>query len=211
MRDTNDPYTLTSGGSKKNPGTVIEKYYADYASQMKALANEARKELRTTPRATWNRSAKKTYKDAVDSLEAKLAISEMNAPRERRAQALANSTVNAELASHPEYDSDDIKKARSRALDYARAVTGAKKDPIVINDSEWDAIQAGAISDSKVERILANTDIDKLRERALPKTSTGLATAKKQRAESMMNRGYSWEEAASALGVSVSTLKRALS
>ena len=210
MRDTDDPYTLTSGGSKKNPGTVIEKYYADYASQMKALANDARKELRSTPRATWNRSATKAYSKEVESLEAKLAISEMNAPRERKAQALANSTVNAELASHPEYDQDDVKKARSRALEYARAVTGAKKDPIVINDKEWDAIQAGAISDSKVERILTNTDIDSLRERALPKTSVGMSTAKKQRAETMIERGYSWSEVASALGVSVSTVQRAL-
>ena len=210
MRDTNDPYTLTSGGSKSNPGTVIEKYYADYASKMKALANDARKELRSTPRAEWNRSAEKTYSAEVKSLNAKLKNAEMNAPRERKAQALANSTVRADLLDHPEYDKDDIKRVKSQALEYARAVTGAKKQPVEITDKEWTAIQAGAISDSKVEMILENTDIDQLRARALPKNSVGMSTAKKQRAESMLDRGYSWAEVASAMGVSVSTIQRAL-
>jgi proline dehydrogenase len=59
MRDTSDPYKLTSGGSKANPGTVIEKYYADYADHMKKLANAARKEMRSTPKAEWVRSAEK--------------------------------------------------------------------------------------------------------------------------------------------------------
>lgn len=211
MRDTDDPYKLTSGGSKKNPGTLIEKYYADYASKMKALANEARKELRSTPRAEWNRSMAKVYEDEVESLKASLVTAEMNKPKERKAQALANSTVNAELASHPEYDKDDIKKARSRAMEYARAVTGAKKINIKIDDKEWEAIQAGAISDSSLEKILANTDIDVLREKALPKTSKqGLSTTKRQRAESYLDRGYSLSEVAHMLGVSVGTLKYAL-
>ena len=210
MRDTDDPYKLTSGGSKEHPGTVIEKYYADYASHMKALANQARKELRSTPRAEWNRSAEKTYKEEVESLKSKLAIAELNKPKERKAQALANSTVQAELLAHPEYDSDHIKKAKSQALEYARAVTGANKIQVDINDKEWQAIQAGAVSDSSVEKILANTDIDALRQRAMPKTKSGMSTAKKQRAKSMLDRGYTWEEVASALGVSVSTVQRAV-
>ena len=134
----------------------------------------------------------------------------MNAPKERKAQALANSMVNAELQEHPEYDDDNKKKVKSRALEYARAVTGAGKQNIPISDREWEAIQAGAISDSKVREILNNTDIDKLRERAMPRSTTGMATAKVQRAQSMLDRGYTWEEVASAMGVSVSTLKRAI-
>lgn len=210
MRDTKDPYKLTSGGSKENPGTVIEKYYADYADHMKKLANEARKEMRSTPKSEWVRSARNTYADEIQSLDDSLTIAKMNAPKERKAQALANSTVRVELDAHPEYDADDVKKAKSRALEYARAVTGAKKISVPISDREWEAIQAGAISDSKVQEILLNTDIDKLRERAMPKTATGLSTAKRQRAETMLDRGYTWEEVASALGVSVSTVKRAI-
>jgi SOS response regulatory protein OraA/RecX len=95
-------------------------------------------------------------------------------------------------------------------LEYSRAVTGAKKESIKISDKEWEAIQAGAISDTKMQEILANTDIDKLRERAMPRTTTGMTDAKVARAESMLDRGYSWEEVASSLGVSVSTVQRAL-
>ena len=211
MKDTKDPYTLTSGGSKKNPGTVIEKYYADYASHMKSLANEARKEYRNTPKSEWIRSAKNVYGKEIDSLNAKLTIAQMNKPKERRAQALANSTVRLELDAHPEYDNDDVKKAKSRALEYARAATGSKKIPIDITDKEWEAIQAGAISDTKVKDILDNTDIDAIRKRAMPKTATGISTAKKQRAEAMLSNGYSWEEISNSLGYSVSTLKKALS
>ena len=210
MRDTDDPYKLTSGGSKDNPGTTIEKYYADYASHMKTLAKESRKILRNTPDAEWNRSAKKAYEKEVDALDAKLLIAKMNSPKERAAQALANSTVRAELESHPEYDKDDVKKAKSRALEYARNATGAKKQPIDITPKEWEAIQAGAISSSKLREILNNTDIDKVRTYAMPRTQSGMATAKVQRAKSMLDRGYTWQEVASAMGVSVSTLQRAV-
>ena len=210
MKDTSDPYKLTSGGSKANPGSVIEKYYADYASHMKSLANKARAVSRSTPRSEWVRSAKNAYAAEIESLEAGLAIAKMNAPKERKAQAIANSMVNAEKAAHPEYDDDQVKKAKSRALEYARAVTGAGKQNIEINDREWEAIQAGAISDSKVEEILKNTDIDKLRERAMPRSFNGMSTAKVQRAKDMIDRGFTWAEVASALGVSVSTVQRAI-
>lgn len=211
MRDTDDPYKLTSGGSKKNPGTAIEKYYADYAASMKALANSARKELRSTPRSEWNRSAEKTYANEVASLKDKLEKARMNDPRERRAQALANVTVRNAEKSHPEWDKDDLKKAKSQALDEARRITGAKKHKVDITDREWQAIQAGAVSDSTVERILKNADLDKLRERAMPHTQkVAMSTAKVQRAQSMLSRGYSYAEVAKALGVSVSTVQRAV-
>ena len=210
MKETSDPYKLTSGGSKQNPGTVIEKYYADYADHMKKLANAARKEMRSTPKAEWVRSAEKAYANEVESLNASLTIAQMNKPKERRAQALANSTVKIELDAHPEYDDDAVKKAKSRALEYARAATGSKKIPVEINDKQWEAIQAGAISETRLKEILDNTDIDALRKRAMPKTSTGMATAKVQRAKTMLDRGYTWSEIAKALGVSISTVQRAL-
>lgn len=210
MSDTDDPYTLTSGGSKENPGTVIEKYYADYASHMKAMANEARKEMRSTGRAQMNSSAKKTYAREVSSLQDKLEKAYLNSPKERIAQALANSTYKVEKDSHPEWDGDDNKKAKSRALEYARAVTGSGKESIDITDREWDAIQAGAISDSKALEIFSNTKIDAIRERALPRTSKLMSPSKTTRAQSMLDRGYSWQEVAAALGVSVSTVKRAI-
>lgn len=210
MAVAKDAYTLTSGGSKENPGTVIEKYYADYANHMKSLANEARKESRAIGRAPYNKSAIKAYSEEVKSLRRQLMIAEMNQPKERRAQALANATANAEIASHPEYDEDHIKRAKSRALEYARAVTGAKKISIDISDKEWEAIQAGAIADSSVEKILANTKIEKLRERAMPRNTKVMSEGKISRAQSMLDKGYTWQDVADQLGVSVSTLQRAL-
>ena len=211
MRETSDPYTLTSGGSKENPGTVMEKYYADYASTMKELANKARAEYRNTPRAESSKSAAKVYEAEVTSLKASLEIAKSNEPKERQAQALANSTVRIAVDNHPEWDKDDIKKCKSEALNDARAATGAGKIKIEISDREWEAIQAGAVSDSSVEKILANTDIDKIRELAMPKDSTnGISAAKLTRAESMLDRGYTWQEVANQMGVSVNKLKYAL-
>ena len=211
MRETRDPYTLTSGGSKENPGTVIEKYYAEYATSMKDLANKARAEYRNTPRAEYSPSAAKAYSKEVTSLKASLEIAKSNEPKERQAQALAHNTVRVAVANHPEWDKDDVKKCKSDALLDARAATGAGKIKIDISDREWEAIQAGAIHDSSVEKILANSDTDKLRELSMPKTaSKGVSDAKIARAESMLDRGYSWQEVANAIGVSVSKLEYAM-
>ena len=211
MRETSDPYTLTSGGSKSNPGTVIEKYYAEYATNMKSLANQARAEYRNTPRAEYSPTAARTYASEVTSLKASLEIAKSNEPKERQAQALAHSTVKIATANHPEWDNDDIKKCKSDALLDARAATGAGKIKIDISDKEWEAIQAGAIHDSSVEKILANSDVDKLRELSMPKTATrGLSDAKIARAETMLNRGYTWKEVANTMGVSVSKLQYAI-
>ena len=49
MAEVDDAYKLTSGGSKENPGYPIEGVYANFANNMKALANSARKELMSTP------------------------------------------------------------------------------------------------------------------------------------------------------------------
>lgn len=212
MRETSDPYTLTSGGSKENPGTVIEKYYAEYATQMKELGNQARAEMRSTPRAEYSPSAAKSYSAEVTSLKASLEIAKSNEPKERQAQALANNTVRVAKANHPEWDNDDIKKCKSDALNDARAITGAGKIKIDISDKEWEAIQAGAIHDSSVQKILANTDIDKVRELSMPKesSSSGMSAGKIARAESMLERGYTWKEVANQMGVSVSKLQRAI-
>lgn len=198
---------LYDDASVLSSGTMMEQYYVDYANSMKQLANKARAELRRTPRADWNRSAEKAYSAEVDSLNEKLQGALANAPRERRAQALANSTIKIELDEHPEYDDSQKRKCRSRHLEAARVATGSKKNLVKVTDREWDAIQAGAISDSKLLQILDNGDADALRQRAMPRGSK-VSSAKISRAKSMLDRGYQWDEVASMLGVSVSTLQR---
>ena len=65
----------------------------------------------------------------------------------------------------------DLKKVRQKELVKARAQVGAsgKDSRIEITDREWDAIQAGAISDNKLSQILNHTDVEKIKERATPR------------------------------------------
>jgi len=201
-----DAYSLSSG-------TRIEKYYADYANKMKMLANEARKEYLATPPTKVNKSAKETYAAEVKSLNEKLNNALQNAPKERQAQLLANSYIEKVKRANPDISKDDLKKKRAQAISEARARTGTlrrDKRNIEITDKEWKAIQAGAISNNKLTQILANTDEEKLKERAMPKNRQSISSGAVARAKAMINMGYTQAEAAEALGVSVSTLNRAL-
>ena len=198
---TDDLHTLSSGSE-------IEHVYATHGNKLKALANDARKEMMATKTIPYSPSAKKAYAPEVESLNKKLDAAVKNAPRERQAQAIANSQIRAIRKEHPEYDSDDIRKARGRAINNARAQTGANKDQVKIEDREWEAIQAGAISAHKLDKILQNADLDVVREHAMPKRQNGMTKAKEARAKAMLNSGYTIAEVADALGVSSTTITR---
>lgn len=203
MSVTDDAYGLSSG-------TLQENAYADYANKMKALANQARKEYKTTGKIEYSSTAKATYQAEVTSLESKLAVAAMNAPKERRAQAIANSVVKAKMQSNPDMDKKEIKKAKQIAINNARASVGAsgKDTRITITDREWEAIQAGAVSDSKLTQILRYTDKDVVRQRATPRTTTQLSTAKVNKIKAMKASGHTNAEIAEALGVSTSTITK---
>lgn len=207
MAETDDAYTLVS--KAKHP---MEMVYADYANSMKALANAARKEMMSTGKIEYSKSAKEIYRAEVDSLNSKLNTAELNITRERAATRKAAAVVKSKQ-SNPDMDKSDIKKAGQQALSKYRSEYNsvARKDrSIVITDKEWEAIQAGAISETKLKRILNNTDIDKLRERAMPKTVNNLSQAKINKAKAMANSNHSLQEIAKALGVSTSTVSKYL-
>ena len=199
MAEAKDAYLLSSG-------TPQEEAYADYANRMKTLANQARKEMMSTGKIAYSASAKATYQEEVDSLLAKLNVALMNAPRERQAQVIANATMAAKKQDNPDMTSAEIKKANQQALTAARASVGARREPINVTDREWEAIQAGAISENKLTQIINNVDIDSLRQRATPRATTTLSTAKVNKITSMNASGYSTSEIAEALGVSPSTV-----
>ncbi len=203
MAETNDAYTLSSGSK-------IEDIYADHANNMKALANQARLSYLNTPSLEYSASANKTYSREVASLNAHLRNAQRNAPLERRAQILANSVVAAKKEANPDMDKDDLKKIKNQALAQARATTGAGKNLIKPTDREWQAIQHGAISHSKLTQIIANSDIELLKERATPRTAKGMSSAKIARVKSYLNNGYTQAEVADMLGVSVSTINNAI-
>lgn len=201
MAETKDAFTLVSEAD-----TPVERAYATYANKMKALGNQARLEILATGKVPYSASAKETYQAEVDSLNAKLNVALKNAPRERQAQTMANAVVAAKKQDNPGMTSGEIKKASQQALTQARAAVGAKRETIKITDREWEAIQAGAISENKLTQIIDNVDIDSLRQRATPRATTSLSQAKQNKIASMNASGYSTSEIAEALGVSTSTV-----
>ena len=203
MAETDDAYSLSSG-------SLMESIYAEHANKLKALANQCRKDSANIQLITYSPSAKKTYSQEVESLNSKLNTALKNRPLERKAQLLANAKVKLIREANPDMDADDIKKLKSRALAEARASTGAKKQQIDISDEEWEAIQAGAISNSKLEQIVNNSDLDRLKQLAMPREQILMTDAKKARARAMAARGYTLAEIADALGVSTSTIHSVL-
>jgi len=193
-------------------GTKMEKVYGEYANDMKALANRARLEASHIHLDHINTVARKLYSQEIRDLDIALSIAKQNAPLERKAQALASKLFAMKKADNPEleYDTDKKKKAQSQCLDEARYRVGAKKTNIDISDKQWEAIQAGAISGTKLEEILKNTDVDKLKKRALPRTPKGISPAKLATAKMRIKNGYSAKEVANSLGISVDALYRAL-
>lgn len=203
MAETKDARTLISDAD-----TPIEREYAGYANKMKSLANQARLEILRTKDIPYSPSAKETYKEEVASLNSKLNVSLKNAPRERQAQLRANSVVSAKKTDNPDMTKAEIKKAGQQALVKARNDVGAKRETIKITDREWEAIQAGAISNNKLQQIITHTDIDALRQRATPRASTTLSQAKINKINTMKASGYTNSEIAEAIGVSTSTVSK---
>jgi len=191
-------------------GMPIEEVYATHANQLKALANAARKEALGTQPRQYSPSAKIAYKKEVASLNAQLNIALQNKPMERQATILANAIIKAKLEANPSMEAPDIKKLKGQALTEARARSGADKQQIVISPIEWEAIQAGAISTNVLTQILLNTNLDTVKQYAMPRTKRGISSSQLSRAQQLLVRGYTQAEVADSIGVSLSTLTAAL-
>jgi hypothetical protein len=200
LAETNNAHTLSSG-------TPIEKVYADHSNKLKALANQARKTLVNVKTTPYSPAAKISYANEVSTLRSKLNIAQKNRPLERQAQLLANAVVRAKREANPDMEASDVKKIQGMALQEARARIGARKQRIEISPQEWAAIQAGAVSNNTLTQILANADLDRVKELATPRSAIVMTDAKTSRAKSMITAGYTQAEIADALGVSLSTLK----
>ena len=203
MAEARDARTLSSG-------TMQEEIYADYANNLKALANKARKAMLDTPDKKYSPEAKKKYAAQYSSLMHKLNQSLMNAPRERQAQLLATSVVNAKKQDNPNMEKEELKKIKQRALSDARSKMGAKRTTVDITYDEWEAIEAGFISPNKLSQILLNTDTAAIRERATPRDKRTLSEAKVNKLKCMVASGYSNSDIAEALGISPSTVTKYL-
>lgn len=208
MAETDDAYSLVS--TSRHP---MELVYADYANDMKALANKARVEIANSGKIAYKAEAKNKYQEEVKSLDDKLTEAQKNRPKEREALRRANVEIQAKIKANPDAKKEDIKKWKQQAVTKYRAEVGSVKRSdrnINITDKEWEAIQAGAISETKLKDILNNTDIDKLRERATPKLTTSPSSAQIARIKAMSASNYTLAEIAKKTGFSTATVSKYL-
>lgn len=208
-----DAYDLVSGSKDLPPalrGTPVERHYAEYSNRVRDLANKARLAELNTPDPRVNPSAKHVYSSEVASLRAKLKVAQANSPRERQAQTAAAVVIRMKREANPDMTPDQIKRMKSNELRKMRDRLGAKPQRVEITPREWEAIQNGAVAASVLREVLSKADMDKVRELAQPKAKVLMQPYKETLARSLLNSGYTREEVASQLGVSVSTLDRAL-
>lgn len=208
ISETKDARTLSSG-------TIQENLYADFSNKLKAMANQARKEAVNMKGIQRNPEAAKTYAPEVASLKEKYNNMVANKPKERKAMLIANANIKAKIQEQgldPAIDKKEIKKISSVEMQRARDSVGAsgRKSKITFTDREWEAVQAGAISDNMLTKFLNSSDSDEIVKRAMPKNVTVMTSAKMSKANAMLRSGYSYAEIAKACGVPESTVYSAL-
>lgn len=209
MREAKNAFDLVSSANN-GTGTAMERVYAKYANSMKAMANSARKQSVHTKETSYSPEARLKYDAEVQSLNNKLVSAKAWSPKERNAQIFANHVYKTKLNDNPGMTDETKKKVKQQALTMARSRLGGKKPKVIFTAKEWEAVQAGAISKTKLTELLRYADSDQVKELALPKTSTKLSSSKIAMAKARLNAGYSWEEVAKMMGVSKSTLQKAL-
>lgn len=197
---------------KLTHGYAIEDVYADYANDCKHLAERARSELRKTGLLQRNPEAARQYKKEVDELNSALDYAARNAPFERQAHMVAGKNVSAMIDVDPSLKRDEnkdrLKKIRQQQLTAARDRVGAHRHSIKITPQQWEAIQAGAISDTKLQQILRYADISEVRQLATPRGNKGMSSSAKSLASQLLRAGYPQSVVAERCGVSVSTLSK---
>lgn len=194
--------------SKKQ--TTIELLYADYANDMKTLGDQARKASASIKMTPYSPSAKAAYKTEVDSLNAKLKIAKSNAPLERQAMLLGNKIVESKRAANPDLEPSQLKKIKGQALAEARARVGANKERVIPTEREWQAIEAGAISNSLLSDILNNTKIEYIQNLATPREQKTMSPSKIAKAKIYRAQGRTLSQIADVLNVSPSTVSEML-
>ena len=208
ISETKDARTLSSG-------TIQENLYADFSNKLKAMANQARKEAVNMKGIQRDPQAAKTYATEVASLKEKYNNMIANKPKERKAMLIANANIKAKIQEqglNPAIDKKEIKKISSVEMQRARDSVGAsgRKSKVTFTDKEWEAVQAGAISDNMLTKFLNSSDSDEIVKRAMPKTTSVMTSAKMSKAKAMLRSGYTYKEIAQACGVPESTVYSAL-
>ena len=208
MAEAKDANELLSGPD--HIGTDIERSYANYANQLKALANKARKASLEVQDQPYSEAAALKYKPEVEELKKSLKTAMLNKPAERKAQALAGIILKQKMKDDPSIAEDKEKKKKyaNQAVSGARLMVGAKKQTIDITPRQWEAIQAGAIRKSVLKEILDNTDLDVVTKYATPIEEISITPARQSRIKALLAAGHTQSEVAELLGISTSTVNK---
>lgn len=205
LAETDNAFNLVG-----KPPHQIEMIYAEHSNRLKAVANEARKEAYHTKGRPYDSNANKIYAAEVASLKSKLTLAQQAAPLERQAQVLGNAMLKARIDADPTMTKETKKKLKYQILETARQRTDSKKSRIEILPAEWNAIQAGAITNGMLSNILDNANMETVKKLATPKTKLKMTSSKTALAKSLLSRGYTQAEVAEQIGVSLTTLKTTL-
>lgn len=206
MALTDDAYSLSSG-------TRMENLYAEHANSLKALANKARKEAVSQPRAKKNPQAARRYSREVAELRAQINVARKAKPLERQAQVIANGVVDAKVRSNPDMPYKDRAKVTAMALKTARQRLGYDRNATRIRPTplQYRAIQEGAVSQSMIDQILESADLDYLKSLAMPKQTQPLTRRQANRISIYRKNGSTVAEIADALGISPTRVREYLS
>lgn len=204
-----DPTSVFDPG-KYSSGNAKEELYVSHIKKIMGTKNEALKVSQSIKTPKYSKEAARVYEPEVKSLQAKLNTALLNAPKERQAQLLTNKLFYENV--QPGMDKDAIKKLKQRSLARARTTVGsnATKARVVLTEKEWEAIQARAVSNTTLTKILKNADMDVVRQLAAPRM-VKLSSSKVSRASMLLGKGYTYAEVAKVMGVSTTVLKEELS
>lgn len=200
MRLTKDANTLSSGSR-------METVYAEYANNMKALANESRKEAMRITTIAPSQKAKEKYSKELAELDEMLRKAKSHAPVERAAQIIAKSVLDDKRQkAGRKLTQKEQSKIRAQALSKARADLGGARPKVKITPEQWEAIQNGAVSKEKLTQLLRFAPPEDIKEYALPKKRRALTANEIAIIQSRVRAGYTQAEIAEALGISSSTV-----
>ena len=204
MAETKDARELIS-----RHNSAVERVYANYANQMKAMALEARKASVDTPLLKRNPEARQQYAAEVESLTRKLRLALRNKPLERQALILANVKVKQDVYDNPELknDKEAYRKLKGRTLQRMRERVGALKNRVVFTDAEWKAVQSGAVSDHFLKQLLDNADDNQVKQLSMPRERRTITGARKARVTQLLNNGYTQAQVVAMLDIPMNAVQ----